>query len=188
MCVCVCVCVWRTQFWLIINRNGTDVYLCKSEATMFQCQRNQRHHRVSEPSLSYFLESILIVEKVSWERPYDRSICSIFPLRIEWNREIYGVATRFFARTPSVVQWIIRILEVANQFLKKSFWLLTTTSVNRSNDKNGLTLKTARFKRYATETILDADDADYLTLLVNVPTQTWSKQHEALVSELMCFK
>ena len=54
---------------------------------------------------------------------------------------------------------------------------LYTSNVNRSDEKNGLTLKMARSKLYPAETITDADYIDYLALLAHSPGHAKSLLH-----------
>ena len=63
---------------------------------------------------------------------------------------------------------------------------ILTTSIDLIKE-NGFTLKKARSRHHPRETIIDADYADDIVLLVNTPIQvksllyTWGRQQEALV-------
>ena len=50
-------------------------------------------------------------------------------------------------------------------------------NVNRSKKENDFTLKRTRSRQYPTETLIDADYADDLVLLANIPDQTKSLMH-----------
>ena len=59
-------------------------------------------------------------------RPYISNICFIFPLCMDLNTleksTNNSVALRFFPQTTSMIQLIVRICEVVEQFLQKPFW------------------------------------------------------------------
>ena len=74
---------------------------------------------------------------VSFRRPYARSICSIFPLRKESNAlkkcTNKSITSRFFAHTPSKIQWIVGIYDVMDQLLWKPLWFFLRISKNFLN-------------------------------------------------------
>ena len=63
---------------------------------------------------------------VFFDKPYAIRICSISPLCIEsmaWEKSTNNiVASRFFARTPSRIQRIVKFCGVLHRFLRKPFW------------------------------------------------------------------
>ena len=63
---------------------------------------------------------------VSFGRPYEGIICSIFPLCMESKAFVKSpnniVAIRFFVPAPSRILWIVNICEVVDLFLRKPFW------------------------------------------------------------------
>ena len=96
-----------------------------------QCQRSWCPYQLKELLfLCFYIMALLIMcfiitVWVSLRRLYARSIYSIFLLCIEWNaleKSTNSFALRFFAFTPLMIQWIVRICEVVDQFLHKPFW------------------------------------------------------------------
>ena len=73
-----------------------------------------------------FLLSILLAVTISLRRPYDSHIFSIFLLCMESNALVKSmtnsVTSVFFARTPLLFRWIVRICEVVQPFLWKLSW------------------------------------------------------------------
>ena len=61
-----------------------------------------------------------------WGRPYASNICFMFPLYMESNAlEEFtnnSVASRFFACITLMIQQIVRICKIVDQFLRKPFW------------------------------------------------------------------
>ena len=59
-----------------------------------------------------------------------------------------SVASRFLARSPSMIRWIVRICEVKDRLFQEIFWFFLRinlsrlrTSKNRSNERKCFTLK-----------------------------------------------
>ena len=63
---------------------------------------------------------------VSFGKPYSTNICSNFPLSMEANAleksRDNRVASRFFARIPSMIRRRVWIWEVVDRFLRKPSW------------------------------------------------------------------
>ena len=73
----------------------------------------------------------------SLTRPYARRIYSIFRLCMDLNvldNSTYNsVASRFFVQTPSMIVRIVRICNVLDRFLRKTFWFFQRIfSISRS--------------------------------------------------------
>ena len=114
--------VRSTKSGQIMNIYAVTVSPCKTIAIMSKKSVSPSGER----SITFvFLWSFNIVVTVSLDRLYAWSICSNFPLCMESNAlrksTNYSVASRFFARTPSMIRRIVGICNVMDWFLWKQF-------------------------------------------------------------------
>ena len=82
----------------------------------------------------------------------------------------------FLWRQTSLTLWLVFCKEYISLISIHSLPRLCTSNIDRSNEKNGFTLKKAR-RRYPAETIMGTVCADDIALLTNISTQAKSLPH-----------
>ena len=88
-----------------------------------QCRRSRCLHHLSELSLLCFCKAYIIIAViVSLVWPYASCISSIFSQCMDSRSMNNCIASRFFARTPLKIQYIVRICEFLDWFLWQPFW------------------------------------------------------------------